>query len=49
MYDVENVYTVQLSAKQITALLNENNIWCDTNGDTEVKFILSVGEYLRQA
>ena len=39
--------TVQLSATQITALLNENHIWCDTNGDTEVKFILSVGEYLR--
>ena len=49
VYDLENDLTIQLSATQITALLNENNIWCDTNGDTEVKYILSVGEYLRQS
>ena len=35
---------VQLSATQIQALLNENNIWCDTNGNTSVKYILSVGK-----
>jgi hypothetical protein len=32
--------TIQLSSTQITALLNENNIWHDCNGDTEVKFLL---------
>ena len=36
--------TVQLDSTQIIALLNENNIWCDTNGDTSVKYILSVGK-----
>ena len=39
--------SVQLDSTQIQALLNENNIWCDT-GDTSVKFILSVGEYINQ-
>lgn len=35
--------TIQLDSKTITTLLNENNIWCDT-GDTEVKFLLTVGK-----
>ena len=35
---------VQLTSNQITALLNENNIWCDTNGDTTVKYLLTVGK-----
>ena len=48
VYELETHLTVQLSAQTITALLNENNIWCDTNGDTSVKFILSVGEYVNQ-
>ena len=43
VYDLESTLTIQLSATQITALLNENNIWCDT-GDTEVKFLLTVGK-----
>lgn len=38
-----NPQTVQLDSTQITALLNENNIWCDT-GDTEVKYLLTVGK-----
>ena len=41
--ELETPNTIQLSATQITALLNENNIWCDT-GDTSVKYILSVGK-----
>ena len=44
VYELDSHITIQLSATQITALLNENNIWCDTNGDTSVKYILSVGK-----
>jgi len=44
IYELETPQTIQLSATQVTALLNENHIWCDTNGDTEVKFLLSVGK-----
>ena len=47
VYELATPTIVQLSAQTITALLNENNIWCDT-GDTSVKFILSVGEYVNQ-
>ncbi len=35
---------VQLDSITIQALLNENNIWCDTNGDTIVKFLLTIGK-----
>ena len=38
--------TIQLSATQIEALLNKNNIFCDTSGDTTVKFLLTVGKTL---
>ena len=34
---------IQLDSITLQALLNENNIWCDT-GDTEVKFLLTVGK-----
>ena len=44
IYELETPQEIQLSATQITALLNDNNIWCDTNGDTEVKFLLTVGK-----
>jgi hypothetical protein len=44
VYKLAQPQVIQLSATQITALLNENNIWCDTNGDTKVKFLLSVGK-----
>jgi hypothetical protein len=43
-YELDTPQVIQLSATQITALLNENNIWHDCNGDTEVKYILSVGK-----
>ena len=43
VYPLATPLTIQLSATQITALLNENNIWCDT-GDTEVKYLLTVGK-----
>lgn len=43
-YQLETPITIQLDSITLQALLNENNIWCDTNGDTEVKFILSVGK-----
>jgi len=46
VYPLETPIEIQLSATQITALLNENNIWCDTNGDTKVKYILSVGKLI---
>ena len=48
VYKLKEPTYIQLSAQTITALLSENNIWCDTNGDTSVKFILSVGEYINQ-
>ena len=44
VFDYANEQVIQLSPTQITALLNENNIWCDTNGDTEVKYLLTVGK-----
>ena len=47
VYKLATPQEIQLDSTQITALLNENNIWCDT-GDTSVKFILSVGEYVNQ-
>ena len=43
VYELATPTTIQLSATQITALLNENNIWCDT-GDTSVKYLLTVGK-----
>ena len=43
MWELATPITIQLSSTQITALLNENNIWCDT-GDTEVKYLLTVGK-----
>ena len=36
--------TKQLSANYIQTENGLNNIWCDTNGDTSVKYILSVGK-----
>ena len=47
VYPLATPQTVQLSSTTIQALLNENNIWCDT-GDIEVKFVLSVGSYVNQ-
>ena len=44
VYPLATPLTIQLSATQITALLNENNIWCDTNGNTSVKYLLTVGK-----
>ena len=43
VYELDTPQEIQLDSTQITALLNENNIWCDT-GDTEVKFLLTVGK-----
>jgi hypothetical protein len=43
VYELATPIEIQLDSTQISALLNENNIWCDT-GDTEVKFLLSVGK-----
>ena len=48
VYKLETPIKVLVVSNTITALLNENNIWCDTNGDTSVKFIMSVGEYVNQ-
>ena len=43
IYELQTPTTIQLTSNQVQALLNENNIWCDT-GDTSVKYILSVGK-----
>jgi hypothetical protein len=40
-------YSIQLDSITLQALLNENNIWCDT-GDTEVKFWMSINKYIGQ-
>ena len=44
VYELSTPQVIQLDSKTITALLNENNIWCDTNGNTEVKYLLTVGK-----
>lgn len=43
VYELDTPIEIQLDSVQIQALLNENNIWCDT-GDTEVKYLLTVGK-----
>ena len=43
VYPLVTPIEIQLDSITLQALLNENNIWCDT-GDTEVKYILSVGK-----
>lgn len=45
VYDLSNnPIMAQIPATQVQTLLNENNIWCDTNGDTSVKYLLSIGK-----
>ena len=44
-YPLESNLIVQLTSNQITALLNENSIWCDT-GDTSVQYFLSVQKWI---
>jgi len=46
VYPLTTPTIIQLDSKTLQSLLNENNIWCDTNGDTEVKYILSVGKLI---
>ena len=43
VYPLATPIEIQLDSITLQALLNENNIWCDT-GDTEVKFLLTVGK-----
>ena len=43
VYKLATPIEIQLDSITLQALLNENNIWCDT-GDTEVKFLLTVGK-----
>lgn len=43
VYELATAIEIQLDSITLQALLNENNIWCDT-GDTEVKFLLTVGK-----
>lgn len=42
-YKLATPIEIQLDSITLQALLNENNIWCDT-GDTEVKYLLTVGK-----
>ena len=44
VYKLAQPQVIQLDSNTITALLNENNIYCDTNGKTTVKFLLTVGK-----
>ena len=43
VYELATPIEIQLDSITLQALLNENNVWCDT-GDTEVKFLLTVGK-----
>lgn len=43
MWELATPIEIQLDSTQITTLLNQNHIWCDT-GDTEVKYLLTVGK-----
>ena len=43
LFELNTPYDIQLDSITLQALLNENNIWCDT-GDTSVKFLLTVGK-----
>lgn len=43
VYEYATPIEIQLDSITLQALLNENNIWCDT-GDTEVKYLLTVGK-----
>ena len=43
VYELATPIEIQLDSITLQALLNENNIWCDT-GDTEVKYLLTVGK-----
>lgn len=43
VFELATPIEIQLDSITLQALLNENNIWCDT-GDTEVKFLLTVGK-----
>lgn len=44
VYELATPIEIQLDSITLQALLNENNVWCDTNGDTSVKFLLTVGK-----
>ena len=43
IYELATPIEIQLDSITLQALLNENNIWCDT-GNTEVKYLLTVGK-----
>ena len=49
VYPLATPIEIQLDSITLQALLNENNIWCDTGDISEVKYLLTVGEALRQA
>ena len=44
--DLSTPVEYQLEPESIMALLGTNNIWCDTNGDSEVKFKESIQKYI---
>ena len=37
---------IQLSAVEILTLIGTNNIWCDTNGNTEVSFKQGIANFV---
>lgn len=39
VYELATPQTIQLTAQQITALIGENNLWSDANGNLEVKYM----------
>ena len=47
-YKLAESYTIQLTSEQITALVGDNTIWSDANGDIEVEYRADTGLFLKQ-
>lgn len=39
VYPLETPFDIDLTPEVISAVVGENNVWHDANGDTEVKFL----------
>ena len=48
IYEVEKPFTYQLTPTQVSSLLGINNVWNDTNGETEVKYIRDLNTTVNQ-
>lgn len=46
VYPLANPIEYDLTVPEIVTLIGTNNIWCDTNGDSEVSFKQTIQEYI---